>query len=257
MSLPIFHVTMHGVRSAGGLFANTEVEWGCMSKTVGILAIFALVPVTAALGIKAHLMILARYPRISTKRMLLIALYMCTVIPLYALVGLFTTNLGVQQGWEIILVAVWYGFCLGPVIAHARSLFALLIPRGKESAFYSMFELTNRGSSAAGPAIIALIQQLTGNLRFGFIFVLLSILLPAILLEFVDIQAGAQAAKAASHTPPVSLVKPLPAAGTPRSKPAAGPAAVASCASVELTAINPAHSFIHREPRAAPTVTSA
>lgn len=225
-----------------------------MSKTVGILAIFALVPVTAALGIKAHLMILVRYPSVSTKRMLLIALYMCTVIPLYALVGLFTTNLGVQQGWEIILVAVWYGFCLGPVVAHARSLFALLIPRGKESAFYSMFELTNRGSSAAGPAIIALIQQLTGKLRYGFIFVLLSILVPAILLEFVDMQAGASAAKAASEIPRVHPAESLPAARGLRTT---SVAAAASGASVELTAINPIHSSIHREPHTASTVSSA
>lgn len=94
-----------------------------------------------------------------------------------------------------LLVAVWYGLHLGAMQAYSRSCFALLIPRGRESAFYSLYELTNRGSSALGPLIVTGIQQATGNLRLGFSFCLVSIAFGSLLL-CLDLEKGGRAAAA-------------------------------------------------------------
>lgn len=92
-------------------------------------------------------------------------------------------------------MAVWYGLHLGAMQAYSRSCFALLIPRGRESAFYSLYELTNRGSSALGPLVVTVIQQATGNLRLGFSFCLVSIAFGSLLL-CLDMEKGGRAAAA-------------------------------------------------------------
>ena len=50
----------------------------------------------------------------------------------------------------------------------------------QEGTFFSLYELTNKGSSAIGPVILTVIQQTTGDLRWGFIFILLNILIPMV-----------------------------------------------------------------------------
>jgi MFS family permease len=96
----------------------------------------------------------------------------------------------------MIMMAVWYGFAIGAYQAYSRSLFAVLIPPGKESAFFAIYELTNRGSSAVGPFVLSVVQETTGDLRWAFVFVLLNISLPAWGLTRLDIAAGARAAEA-------------------------------------------------------------
>jgi UMF1 family MFS transporter len=88
-----------------------------------------------------------------------------TLIPLWGMVGFFSKSFGVRNGWEIIVVAVWYGCHLGAYQAFSRAIFATLVPRGKESGFFSAYELTNKGSSAVGPVVLSVLQQITGELR--------------------------------------------------------------------------------------------
>jgi hypothetical protein len=124
----------------------------------------------------------------------------------------------------MLLVAVWYGFHLGAMQAFARALFAPLIPYGKEryvgfkllsrnaylpisepvalifsgfdpllsycSVFYSAYELTNKGSSWLGPLTMTVVKELTGNLRYSFIFVFVSIVIPAYALGKLDFAKG-------------------------------------------------------------------
>jgi len=56
-----------------------------------------------------------------------------------------------------------------------RSVFSTMVPRGRETAFFSLYELTNKGSSALGPLVMTAIQQATGELRYAWIFVITNI----------------------------------------------------------------------------------
>lgn len=178
----------------GGLFANSEVEWGCIPKTIGILLIFFVVPIFALLGNMSYLAVSQRWA-VRGKTMLMFSLFCCSLVPAYALLGLASSSIGIRTGIEMLLVAVWYGLHLGAMQAYSRSCFALLIPRGRESAFYSLYELTNRGSSALGPLVVTGIQQATGNLRLGFSFCLVSIAFGSLLL-CLDLEKGGRAAAA-------------------------------------------------------------
>jgi UMF1 family MFS transporter len=195
---------------AGGLYANSEVKWGCFPKGIGILSMFLLVPIFAGIGNLFFLWLSRRF-HISSKSVLVWSIIGCAVVPAYGLIGFGSDTIGVRQGWEMMVVGCVYGFFLGPLQAFARSIFASLIPHGKESAFYSFYELTNRGSSALGPLVLTAIQQSTGDLRYGFIFVVVNLVLPAVALQYVDLAKGKREAEKAS---PQGIEPPRPMGAT-------------------------------------------
>ena len=67
------------------------------------------------------------------------------------------------------------------------------------SGFFSVYELTNKGSSAIGPLVLSVVQQVTGELRYGFIFVALSMMLTMWGLIGTDVVEGKEAADAAGE----------------------------------------------------------
>jgi UMF1 family MFS transporter len=139
---------------------------------------------------------LAHKRGISSKRMVIACLVGLCVIPAYGMVGFGSRTLGIRQGWELFLVAGVYGFLLGPISAFSRSLFASLVPHGREAAFFSLYEITDKGSSWMGPLVLTGVQQATGELRWGFIYILAFLLVPAVALPFLDVRRGMADAEA-------------------------------------------------------------
>lgn len=60
-------------------------------------------------------------------------------------------------------------------------------PQGE---FFSLFEITDKGSSWMGPIAVGLIQQATGSIRYGIFYVLVMLTLPLVLLWGVDEEEG-------------------------------------------------------------------
>ena len=176
--------------SLAGLYANSEVVWSCgLSKTTGITVMFLLTPACAGLGNFAYLKLGARY-RISPLRCLLFSMACLSLIPAYGLLGFVSDSVGLRSGPEMIVAAAWYGLHVGAYQALSRSLFSALIPPGRSAAFFAAYELTNRGSSAIGPLVLTAVQQSTGELRYAFWFVLITTVLPAVGLAFLDLPRG-------------------------------------------------------------------
>ena len=98
---------------------------------------------------------------------------------------------GLQQAWEIYPLGVVHGFVMGGLSAYCRSFFGLLIPPGSEAAFYALYAITDKGSSAVGPTVVGIIIDSTGSIRSAFAFLAVLILLPLpILIWFVDADRG-------------------------------------------------------------------
>ena len=117
------------------------------------------------------------------------------MIPLYGLLGyipLFKSwgVIGLQQPWEIYILGVIYGFVMGGLSSHCRSFFGQLIPPGSEAAFYALYAITDKGSSAVGPAIVGAIVDATGTIRPAFIFLAVMTALPAPLIYIVNAEKG-------------------------------------------------------------------
>lgn len=67
--------------------------------------------------------------------------------------------------------------------------------QGHESSFFSLFSLTDKSASFLGPAIVGIIADTTGNIRYGFLFLLFLLAIPVQILIRVQAEAGAEQAK--------------------------------------------------------------
>lgn len=227
--------------NVGSLFANSEVQWadtcgnGGLSKSMGILVMFFIIPITAGAGNVAYLWAGKKW-KIDSKKLLVFSLMCSALVPAYGLIGLGSKTIGLRYGWEMLMIAAWYGLHLGSMQSYSRSIFSTLIPRGKEGAFYSAYELTNRGSSWVGPIVLTAVQQATGELRYALIFLLITTVLPAVLLGCYDLRPAQKLVKA-SHAEEADLQGPLRAragAGASPAEPGAVAAATAAAKAVEL-----------------------
>ena len=87
-------------------------------------------------------------------------------------------------------LGVIYGFVLGGLSSHCRSLFGELIPPGSEAAFYALYAITDKGSSVFGPAIVGAITDRYGEIRPAFVFLAVLIFIPLPLMLLVDVDRG-------------------------------------------------------------------
>lgn len=82
------------------------------------------------------------------------------------------------------------GFLYGALQSYARACFAQLIPPGEEARFFALYSITDKSSSFLGPAVVGLIADFTGSIRYGFIFILVALLLSLPILASVNMQRG-------------------------------------------------------------------
>jgi UMF1 family MFS transporter len=111
-------------------------------------------------------------------------------IPVYGIIG-FSGTIGIVNSWEIYLVGFAYGLNLGAVQSFTRTVFSDLIPPGREAEFFSLYEITDKGSSWMGPLIVGMIYSATDNLRYGYVYLFFAMIPPILLLHFaVDHRQG-------------------------------------------------------------------
>jgi UMF1 family MFS transporter len=78
------------------------------------------------------------------------------------------------------------GFVLGGSQALSRSLFSQMIPAGRESAFFGIYAISERGTSWIGPIVFGLVAQLTNSYRPAILALIVFFVVGSILLFFVN-----------------------------------------------------------------------
>ena len=97
---------------------------------------------------------------IGAKRAILVSLVIWTGVTIYTY-GIL------RSGGEFFLVAAVIALVLGGSQALSRSLFSQMIPRGQESEYFSLYEISERGTSWLGPLLFGLAIQMSGSYRSG------------------------------------------------------------------------------------------
>ncbi|KAF0277215.1 hypothetical protein FOG50_01937 [Hanseniaspora uvarum] len=128
------------------------------------------------------------------KLMLVIIIWAC-FIPLYGILGFVFENIGLKHKFEMYFLAVWYGLSMGALNAVSRSIFALIIPSGRESIFFSIFNITDKGSSIVGPVLTGLIIDKTHQIRYSFILLLLFLVLALPIFNSLNVEEGKEEAQ--------------------------------------------------------------
>lgn len=87
-----------------------------------------------------------------------------------------------------ILLGVVMGLVLGGTQALSRSLFSLMIPKGKESEYFSLYEISERGTSWLGPLLFGLTLQFSGSYRLALLSLVIFFAIGLILLFRVNVK---------------------------------------------------------------------
>jgi len=130
----------------------------------------------------------------SNLRFLLWIVLLAQLLPLYTCIGLVLPFGGLRTEAEMYVAATWFGMLYGPFNSYSRAVYAELIPPGHESSFFSLYALTDKSASFVGPLVVGLIADATGNLRYGFVFLLVMLAVPVQILLKVRMDTGHQQA---------------------------------------------------------------
>ncbi len=103
--------------------------------------------------------------------------------------------------WFFVLAAA-IGMVLGGSQALSRSLFSHLIPRGKEAEYFSVYQVSDRGTSWLGPLLFGLAFQFTGSYRVAIISLVVFFVTGFVLLARVPVE---RAMAAAGRTAPETI----------------------------------------------------
>ncbi|MCW5981003.1 MAG: MFS transporter [Bryobacteraceae bacterium] len=114
---------------------------------------------------------------------------------------LFYVYAGVHSAGEFYLLAAIIGTVLGGSQALSRSIFSFLIPKGQEAEYFSLYEISDKGTSWLGPLFFGLALDFTGRYRTAVLSLIVFFLVGMALLAFVDVR---RAAAEAGNAPPAA-----------------------------------------------------
>lgn len=178
------------VIAVAAVFAAAPIERGGVGIDQGTLSLVILVIQFVAFG--GALLWGRLAERTSAKRAILISLVIWSGVVIYAYLGLR----GPSRVIEFWILGMLIALVMGGSQAISRSLFAQLIPDGKEAEFYSFYEVSERGTSWIGPALFGLMNQVFGNQRPALLSLIVFFLFGLAVLPFVNVEKGMADVKA-------------------------------------------------------------
>lgn len=120
---------------------------------------------------------------VGAKRSIIISLVIWAAVVIYAYVGLQ----GEGRVVEFFILGACIAVVLGGSQAISRSLFAQIIPAGKQAEYYSFYEVSERGTSWIGPLLFGLMNQMFGSLRPAILSLIFFFIAGLVMLPFVNI----------------------------------------------------------------------
>ncbi len=121
---------------------------------------------------------------IGSKQSIVVSLVIWLGVVLFAYGGLK----GDSRVLQFFILGAFIALVMGGSQAISRSLFAQIIPIGKEAEYYSFYEVSERGTSWTGPLIFGLVNQWFGDLRLGILALIFYFIAGLIILPFVNVQ---------------------------------------------------------------------
>jgi MFS transporter, UMF1 family len=170
------------ISSVALLFAKTTLNIG----SSGLIILTLVAPISALIST----LLFPRFIKLSVKNTTLLLLFMLLFIPIYGCLGLILPIGGLRTSGELYFMAIWFGFVLGSLQSYCRTMFAELVPRGRETEFFALYAITDKGSSWFGPSLIAIIIDITHEIRYGFLLLIIIIFLSIPIMWFIDEKKG-------------------------------------------------------------------
>ena len=181
----IYNDGIQTVIFASSAFLEQELFPG--GNPIFLLEIFLMVQFVAVAG--ALLFERLAY-LIKTKNAIIVSLVIWAGVVIYAYQFLSS----VPEAW---VMAGVIAIVLGGSQALSRSLFARMIPAGKEAAFFGLYEVSERGTSWMGPLLFSIVIARTGSYRLALLSLIFFFVVGLVVLSITDTDRGVREAQRA------------------------------------------------------------
>jgi UMF1 family MFS transporter len=143
-----------------------------------LIGIFLVAQISALVGA----LVFERVARfIGAKRTIILSLVIWCAIVVYAYAFLETRF----QAW---FMGAFIGLVLGSAQALSRSLYSQMIPVGRESSFFGIYEISEKGTSWMGQLLFAIIVGATGSFRQAILALIAFFVIGLVILIFTNTQ---------------------------------------------------------------------
>ncbi|KAF9267147.1 MFS general substrate transporter [Marasmius fiardii PR-910] len=187
------------ISSTAILFGKTVLNM----QPSSLILIGVITPMSGILGSLAWPK-MQSYFEWSNQRVIVMLLALASLVPAYGCLGflsIFHDHFGgLTSQNEMFGLAVYFGFMYGAFQGYARAFYAELIPPGEEARWYALYSITDKSSSFVGPLIVGLISDLTGNIRYGFFFLIFMIWMSIPIMLTVNVEKGRKDAQSYSYS---------------------------------------------------------
>jgi UMF1 family MFS transporter len=164
---------VQSVISLSSQFGQEELHLNMLFLTIVILVVQFVAAFGAILFLKLSKMF-------SEKKSILIAITIWIFIIIYAF--------GFLKGQtDFFILAMCIAIVMGGIQSISRSLYSKLIPQSKESEYFSIYEISEKGTSWLGPFAFGLTYQLTFSYRFAILSLLIFFLIGGLILFFTKV----------------------------------------------------------------------
>jgi UMF1 family MFS transporter len=172
----LYNDAIQAVLAVSTQFGNDELKIPVSQLTATVL-MAQFVGVLGAMGFNS----LAR--AINAKRAVVVSLAIWTVLLVYIYAFLRTAV-------EFFAVAAVVALVMGGSQALSRSLYAQLVPAGKEAEYFSIDEISDKGTSWLCPALFGLALQLSGSYRLAILSLIVFFAAGLVVLVRVNVEQG-------------------------------------------------------------------
>ncbi len=177
----IYNDAIQTVIALAGQFGSDELKMPMSKLTMAIL----MVQFVAFFGAMLFGFIASK---IGARNTIMVALVIWALTLGYIYVAVKTHE-------EFFIMSFIVGMVMGGTQALSRSLFSLMIPVGKEAEYFSVYEISDKGTSWLGPLIFALALQSTGSYRTAILSLVVFFVIGFVLLSRVDVAKAAATAR--------------------------------------------------------------
>jgi UMF1 family MFS transporter len=184
----VYNDAVQAVITLSGQFGSDELKIPMGTLTMAILMV-------QFLAFAGALLFNVISKMLGTKRAIALSLLIWAGVILAIYVTVRTTA-------QFFLMAAVVAIVLGGTQALSRSLYSQMIPKGREGEYFSLYEISDKGTSWLAPLIFGLALQFTGSYRTAILSLLLFFIAGMIILLRVDV--GRASREAGNNPPPLA-----------------------------------------------------
>lgn len=178
VSYLLFADAISGVTGLASVYLTHELFGSDTGRAAPFL--FALILGIQFVAVAGSLLWTAIATRFGTKRTLLVTLLLWCGIVVYAFAVL--RNLA-----QAVALGVVIGIVVGGSQSLARSLYSQMIPPGRETTFFSLFAVCDKGTSWVTPLLFSIVVSVTGSYRQAILSLIVMFVAGIILLAATDV----------------------------------------------------------------------